>query len=225
MTIEDSAENKVEEMPEDAVVSRRLPAEIMLEILGYALALPNGIHSERFETIKKIRVDRMSAINKSYPNVVSEALYKHNKVIIKPRHPKKMSELAPGPAITYPTVQQSKFVRQLEFVTSTGKVCETDPEFFLECQSSWLNDLASGELGFQNLDILRLSFRTKDEYCSFFAEFVEILEGIGPLRFKAKTLEIIIDGKNCTADMCTCNPGECNYVHRLVAMLLVQPPN
>jgi hypothetical protein len=167
MPIEESiAEKKPQTMSEAKPIL--LPTEIMLQILGYALDLPNGIHSDRWDFIKKVRVDKLSAINQQYPDVVSEALYKQNKVIIKCLHPKKFHGTNRNAIITYPTVQQSQFVRELEFVTNAIHGDEEDQEPFLQCQVSWLNNLASGVLGFEKLDMLRLVFKIpeREEFLS-----------------------------------------------------------
>jgi hypothetical protein len=200
-----------------------LPTEIMLQILGYALDLPNGIHSDRWDFIKKVRVDKLSAINQQYPDVVSEALYKQNKVIIKCLHPKKFHGTNRNAIITYPTVQQSQFVRELEFVTNAIHGDEEDQEPFLQCQVSWLNNLASGVLGFEKLDMLRLVFKIPERE-EFLSRMIELLTAIGPLYFKTKKLEIVFHNCKGPGPDCTCGDDWSEEHEMLCSFLLMQPP-
>lgn len=93
-----------------------LPTEIMLQILGEALKLPNGTHSFRWFAIKQARVDKFSLVNKDMSALVPEAFYKSNKVVIKARNTTKLSDVPLlRPETSFSNVEQSQFVRELEF--------------------------------------------------------------------------------------------------------------
>jgi hypothetical protein len=51
----------------------QLPTEIWLQIIGEFLTLPDGIHSDRWPSIKKARVDKMSIINREFSSITPEA--------------------------------------------------------------------------------------------------------------------------------------------------------
>lgn len=225
-----------------------LPTEIMLQILGDALGLPNGVHSDRWSTIKRARVDKFSLVNKEVSALVPEAFYKSNKIMIKA---KDMSQV-PGTylhrtRITHPDVEQSKFVRELEFqphMWNNNGLTPRHEKDFLEYQVAWLEKLASGVLGFPRLDVLRIVL-VDDDHNDFVSEytrqFISHIAKVGPITFPTRRLEIVVNGHSCSHDDCAhkhtrctkvpccrppgsrCNEAICNYYWQLVKLLLAQP--
>jgi hypothetical protein len=97
----------------------QLPNEIMLQILGHIMTLPNGVHGDRWDTLKAVRMDKFS-ISQNITQMAREAFYKSNTIIVKPKEYRlKDSVKVPGQPksrtgndsaymIRYPTVEQSQ---------------------------------------------------------------------------------------------------------------------
>jgi len=84
----------------------------MLQILGNALEMPNGIHSDLWSPIKRARLYKFSTLNQDMHPLVPEAFFKSNKVVIKPRNlgPRTSRsgverEREGRPYITYPNIE------------------------------------------------------------------------------------------------------------------------
>jgi len=58
-----------------------LPDELLFRILSFALKLPNGIHFQRWYSVKRLRFNPLLAM-KCLRSVTPEALYKANKITI-----------------------------------------------------------------------------------------------------------------------------------------------
>jgi hypothetical protein len=108
----------------------RLPDEILLHILSYALTFSNGIHGDRWPLLKQARVDKLALVNRKFLSMTPEALYASNKVIVKPAPPKRQSISGADVRTpsdyerfcnrwclltTYPTVKHSHWVSKLEY--------------------------------------------------------------------------------------------------------------
>jgi hypothetical protein len=228
------------------VTSRHLPDEIMVQILREVLSLPNGIQGERHQAIMKNRVNKFAIVSRQTRQIVPEAVYKHNKVVIQPRPGSSDDQFT----IAYPAAPQNSWVRELEFEAWMHHLGR-DPyppaqtvsgvEIRLSPQLSWLRTLASGSIGFQNLDILRLVFNVNrypsaDRYCSDAREplqtelinFCHGLRIVGPFSFKAKKLEIVVNGHVCTGAHCERKDeyygAFCRFHAELSTLLLAQAP-
>jgi hypothetical protein len=100
-----------------------LPAELRIEVLKHYLNLTNGVHSDRFPTIKKTHVDLLVSLP-SIAEVVPEALYSNNKLTVVPKSVADAGDpdftcLAPWQChktlIRYPQACQTYYIRRLEF--------------------------------------------------------------------------------------------------------------
>jgi hypothetical protein len=109
-------ETKTHDMPETAEGSpngplqpRHLPDEIMMQILGDALALPNGVHSGQHQNILHNRVNKFAVLgSEQITRIVPEAFYKYTKVVVKPQ------QAGDGFIWACPAVHQRSWVRELE---------------------------------------------------------------------------------------------------------------
>ncbi|KAF2785462.1 hypothetical protein K505DRAFT_369265 [Melanomma pulvis-pyrius CBS 109.77] len=182
--------------------------EIRLKILTEALTFPNGINGARWAWLKQFRVDKFLALPGA-GHMAPEALYKKNIVIIIPHQPSRYTELC---AIDYPKPEINHWVRRLEFrpwiygLNVYISKDMTELTKFADSQVDWLHKLASGSIGFQELDLLRIVVESRriswDGGESEIDMFVENMELSGCIRFRAKKLEIVVQG--------TC-PGACRH--------------
>ena len=220
--------------------SRHLPDEVMLDVLGYALTLPNGIQGDRWESIQKSRMNKFSLLSKSIGKLVPEAIYKANKVVVKAIRPTTQSELRTGVLISYPTIEQSHWVRELEFEPwifgiswdTTQRDSDTKKRE-TTVQVEWLQKLASGAIGFERLETLRIKFVPNrlhradplHNHPEYIEHFIEELEKVGPLAFKTNVLKIYLDGYRDTGEGANC-PNEWirNSLEKLAALLVIAKP-
>ncbi|KAH7402216.1 hypothetical protein DE146DRAFT_652744 [Phaeosphaeria sp. MPI-PUGE-AT-0046c] len=224
-----------------------LPAEIMLQILSDALKLPNGIHSDRWSTIKQARVDKFSLLNKEMSTLIPEAFFTSNKVVLKPvpRLPDCAGIVSRYHYITCPNSEQRKFMQELEFRPHMWSHCISPPKYeksYLAHQVAWLEKLASGSLGFARLDTLCIVL-DNDKHCpavnEHILQFISHIEDVGPLTFSVQSLKIVVDGHSCSEGNCAykqmrctkmhhcqpssrCNEGTCSKHDQLSKLLLVK---
>jgi hypothetical protein len=206
------SDNKV-----SASAPTHLPTEIWLQIIGEFLTLPGSIHSDRWPSIKRARLDKMSIINREFSSISPKAFYASNKVVVKPsqRYATKYVRNHEGFFIAYPSFKHSHWVRELEYRAEAAD--ESREKKRAEDQISWLTKLASGSLGFSRLSILRVIF----PYDA--GVLLRELEAIGPLYFTTKKLEIVVDGHCCTSARCAFDGSICSKHARLSKILLVKP--
>lgn len=188
-----------------------LPDEILLQILKECLKLPNGLHADRWPIYKKLKVDRL--LIKGLEHIIPEALYKDNLVVIKPVRVKPHWD-PEVTSISYPNPAVNDCIRKLEFqacIQSRWFTRPMVPDFLWDwvivpsrtsdpdlAQVMWLRRLASGALGFEKLDTLRLVFRFRrpfhwGHYDDFLEMLVDEVELDGVFRFPVKKLEIVFD--------------------------------
>lgn len=174
-----------------------LPNEILLNIFGHFLPLPNGIHSDRWPTIYGMRV-KPYLIGRLVP-VIEETIYKRNRVYIAPVPEKNLLSFK----ILYPKPAVNHFVRELE-VRLEYRLGDTwKDDTLLRLQIEWLQKLAQGKIGFRNLEVLKIVItgRAKQDHDNHntpsFAVFFDKLKAICPLRFRIKKLELVIHGHSC----------------------------
>ncbi|KAF2032368.1 hypothetical protein EK21DRAFT_110043 [Setomelanomma holmii] len=162
-----------------------------------------------------------------FKEIVPKALYKQNKVVIKPDIPQYLPpdrpprEANPDIMISYPTVDQSHWIGELEFQVYLMYPHDQGESI----QIQWLQKLASGTLGYENLDTLRIVFRDLRNYefnvhevQSFVLALQERLAR--PLQFEVKTLITVIDGHCCPGNGCSYNnPIICQSHARLCNLL------
>lgn len=181
----------------------RLPDEVKLLILQYALTCPNGLHSDRWPGFKGYQVDKVAGINSTISRLIPEALYSCNEVVIKP-YAEKVNEYSF--TIRYPNIAQSKWVRQLELIINLGLSpndfrCKESLHETMERQILWLVKLSRGDIGFQRLQTLLIAFpymsKEHPEYAynRVLVKFCNILKDYGPLEFVADKLEIFVEPK------------------------------
>jgi hypothetical protein len=89
-------------------------------------------------------------------------------------------------------------------------------------QLNWLQKLASGAIGFQSLDVLRFNFAKLRESRDLQA-FIHQLEVVGPLTFRRKRVEILVEGHCCVGAGCPVAAENCSFHAQLAALLLVKP--
>jgi hypothetical protein len=217
----------------------QLPDEILLQIIRDTLALPNGIHSNRWALLKKVRIDNLSIVSREFSLIMPEALYTCYKIVIKPTSQQYTSKAganrhslsdykayrASGFIITYPNFEHSHWVRELEYRLNLKRYSNSRKD--VRDQISWLKKLASGTLGFSNLSIFRVVFDYNHgpgpEQISYSP--LHELEITGSLYFTTRKLEIIVNGY--------CHPGSeasldrtiCSVRARLSKILLVKSQN
>ncbi|KAF2788342.1 hypothetical protein K505DRAFT_366557 [Melanomma pulvis-pyrius CBS 109.77] len=203
-----------------------IPEEIKLQIIAEYLKFPNGLHCDRWPIIKKLRFDPLLSIS-DFRYLATEALYKNNLVIIKPSITSNT-----GITIGYPSLAVSHWVRELEFRPSLLE-CRDDrydsyPDkeerlSLFELQIRWLQKLASGELGYQRLDLLRLVFDcpfvTGNIY-NYLCNFVQVIRVAGPLRIRARRLEIVV-GKHLCSENCDISTDACLWSKALSELISI----
>jgi hypothetical protein len=187
----------------------RIPAELRMQILSEYLKLPNGIHSDRFPSIKKVRVDKLLSIP-SLAEIVPETLYRNKKLIIKaePGYDGKYDT-----RILYPQASQTDYVRDLEFQFRLDKGCDHRRLRSL-MQLEWLRKLAAGELGFRNLDSFRITIvkflkcDSENLVSCLLGDLIhkDLWTGTETFGFKCKSFELVLPEHGCAG-----NGGQCRH--------------
>ncbi|KAF2875689.1 hypothetical protein BDV95DRAFT_591141 [Massariosphaeria phaeospora] len=180
-----------------------LPEEIRFQILEYVLTFPHGIHSECWPWTRKTRVAPLLTIP-SMAHLVPEALHSNNSLTIrltfKPQTPKDGKGATYKTQLDYPLGTNNKWVKDLEFHALPDHfMFDNGDHNSFPMQYSWLQKLANGELGFSQLESLRIVIKPR-HYCpdvgedillrQFFLDLKEAQKDTGPLRFRVKTLEV-----------------------------------
>lgn len=208
-----------------------LPAEIRLKILKEMLKLPSGIHSERWPIYKKCRVDKALAVP-GLMEMVPEALYKYNAVIVKASCRSTLGIQGNPPTfqvqIPYPKPAVNRWVRKLEFqpilYTPGEAVRLNEGRILYQPQAQWLRRLATGVLGFENLDVLRITFKpiifaTHDFLLHCCLSYLELdAAANGPFRFRTKKLEIVFNDHLCEGN-CVPETEFCARHARIMAIM------
>jgi hypothetical protein len=203
--------------------SRHPPDEIVLDILRAALKLSDGAQGDRFMA-QRIRLDKFSTLNKSMKELVPEAMYKANKVIVKAQTSIDVKKCRV--VIAYPKVAHSNWVRELNFEAYLLFPPESKQ---IMKQVLWLEKLASGALGFERLDTPRSKLVAGRGSIggyppfAFLDAFITGLETVRPLEFKVKKLEVVLDGHFCPGAGCAVSNLYCAYNARLSALLMLKP--
>ncbi|KAF2114329.1 hypothetical protein BDV96DRAFT_660686 [Lophiotrema nucula] len=186
---------------------QELPEELRLHMLIAYFQLPNGLHSERFPSIKMARVDNLIAAFPE-PYICERNDFR----------------------IPYPPAHLNKYVRDLEFeftMVNAQSWCNIAREYngprAHDKQMIWFEKLAAGQLGFERLETIRLTFRAKGSLRMFYMDLKALLrtfEAADPLRIRAKNLEVALHGHqnddSCNAD---CEGEDMNGNCRYIAMI------
>jgi hypothetical protein len=190
----------------------KVPAELLVKILSEYLKFPNGIHSDRFHSIKKVRVDKLLSIP-SYAKIVPEALYRDNKLTI---NAEIIAKTKSQTRILYPQAIQTNYIRDLEFQFRLDYFPNRLRSLM---QLSWLRKLAAGELGFENLDSFRIRIvDPKDVFekpvsCLLGDLYRENLRtGTETFRFQCKSFELVLPEHGCAG-----NGGQCHHAIELLS--------
>jgi len=92
-------------------------------------------------------------------------------------------------------------------------------------QAQWIEKLVSGALGFELLETLRLKLSsTRNDRWEklplvFFGTFIATLEAVGPLKFKVKNVEIVVEGCICPGVECEIGDEYCAFYKRISTLL------
>lgn len=202
-----------------------LPENVIVEILSQALRFPNGIQSDRWAYLKKLRVDKFLSIP-SLAHVVPEALFKHNKLIIKEgRYPFELSHRKAYPDSPFcplilagPDNPVAHWVKDLELRISLFN-CDGPISMKAAAYAHyfWLQKLANLELGFDQLETLKIAFvlgksrsETPDrnsEISPGFHLLLSILEmRFGVMKFPCKELQLEVFQHTCS-EACFLTPN------------------
>lgn len=86
----------------------QLTDKILLNIVKHAVATPEVIHGDRFESLRLAPMKKIGPVNLRFSNLVPEVVYS-NKVIFK--------AFAPNDTVVtkYPKPKDAKWVRELDF--------------------------------------------------------------------------------------------------------------
>ncbi|KAF2655169.1 hypothetical protein K491DRAFT_679128 [Lophiostoma macrostomum CBS 122681] len=157
-----------------------MPTGIKLRILRHCFDLPTGLHSDRYPILRKLRIDKISCIEK-LGHLVPEALYKNNILVIKP------VVACERISIPYPPPKLNNHVHKLEFVFAFA-YSETE---LTRTQINWLRNLAEGRLGFDQLKSLRIVIPKPrlDSPEDTAGRILEGLESAGKIVFPVENLE------------------------------------
>ncbi|KAF2850079.1 hypothetical protein T440DRAFT_479528 [Plenodomus tracheiphilus IPT5] len=68
-----------------SIARKKIPEEILLVIFEHVLRFPNGLHSKRFPQLISIVMLRYM-VSKQLSRIVTEAIHRHNPVIIAPAY-------------------------------------------------------------------------------------------------------------------------------------------
>ncbi|KAK7185093.1 hypothetical protein PSPO01_09005 [Paraphaeosphaeria sporulosa] len=213
----------------------KLPEEILLEILAQALHFPNGIHSDRWLHLKKARVDKLLSLP-SFAHLVPEALFKYNTLIIKEGRflSLKTGAMIPSSScpfvLAYPDTMTAHWVKSLELQISLFIASSYTLETVAMVHYSWLKKLANLELGFDQLETLKIVivqtgrtlFRNENasHYIHVLPELLRILETrFGAMEFPCKELQLEVLQHTCS-DACLLTPGpQCHNYQKLKQLL------
>lgn len=177
-------------------IEERLPAdELRIEVMALALKFPNGISSDRWEMLYNIRVKKFLTIP-GLKNLVNEALFKHNKLVVKPEFNRFHCSLWSF-KIRYPPPEAAQHVRHLVFQIGTMPTYH-DGKFLhgLGVYMAWLQKLSNREMGFGKLDTVTIMFKLEtDSTPHQMAEFIAALEAL-PSGITIPCKQLIIDASS-----------------------------
>lgn len=201
-----------------------LPTELKLQIIKEAVTFADGLCSDHWYGEQQDLVNKFSLLSHEMSDLVSESLYKANKIVTKPQPQRpdgttidgpevEYGYLAPYPGrppsnirpyITYPTIAQSQSVKELEFhldVAGAGVF----PSYYISDQLEWPQKLASGELRFPLLDSLRIVLALGRSGAYNMIDRIRSWDQ-APLQFATGNLTIVINGQSCSRDACIHEP-------------------
>lgn len=189
-----------------------LPEEIKEHILKYALQLTDGIHDERWPMIKKILINSLS--RKGLFHMVPKIFYSINSTVhLRFPHPKhaandlySISPTRSQPVdlgtehlspIRYPPPAFNQWVRELNIHIPLEFHGGNFP-------TEWIKKLASGELGFQGLEVLK--FHTPVLPVGCYISSVRALR-TGQIKFEVRKLCFFVEDHSCAWTECQRSGG------------------
>jgi hypothetical protein len=159
---------------------------------------------EQSPTAKKLPESRYNAlIRKGLGHMLSEALYKSETEPVQLEHDSNRFhwERKYGIHVKYPPISETRWVKRLEVEIRMNNV----EHEFLAFQAAWLQKLASGEVGFKNLEALKIVIRPLSDsflYDNIVRELVKALPEVPIVEFQLPTLEIVVYKHSCSAEGC-----------------------
>ncbi|KAI8941229.1 hypothetical protein NX059_002464 [Plenodomus lindquistii] len=180
----------------------RIPDEIKSEIFKHITTIPGGLNAQNFAQFKHENLDTLT-LNRATAVFARQSFYEGNNVTLKPA-------LRPSGRIhvTYPKPHSSQFIRHLTLVPHFRKGTRLfslwgmrDPDLPHEAENfarqvRFWRGVASGELGFGRLVVLRFRFEglRGDWVHAQMSRFLQDIQGLEPIVFKVRRLEIEING-------------------------------
>ncbi|PVH96225.1 hypothetical protein DM02DRAFT_688332 [Periconia macrospinosa] len=158
-----------------------IPDEILEKILEPLLRFPNGIHEERWHVIQKSRL--LPLARRGLYHIAQELLYKQNTVYLKPHLNQS--------GLHYPPPSINQHLRKLVVKLPEDILNYSERDRVL----AWLKKVASGIIGFPNLESLTLELQNNMPPYKW--------GSTEAITFKIKELNILVgQGHSCTISQC-----------------------